>query len=424
MKTVRFALACLTLLAGCGRTDLEPIKHDASTETDGGPVMEGGTTCPSGMILCGATCVDPTDPNNCGGCGVKCGAMATCKMGICTPCPSGYSVCGTECVDLTGDSKNCGMCGMACTGMQVCASGLCSTACPIGRSKCGNDCVDVGKDPKNCGGCGVACQGGQSCVGGLCCATGESNCGGACVDTTSDPNNCGSCGTKCGMNEQCSGSTCGTCKKDVLVLSDNSTSANTALETAIKAAGYNPTFVNAGSYTGNPAATGFGSVVVTNGAQWYQDMPAAGQQAVVTAQGQNGVGVVTTEWFAYEIASGRYGSLKPLQLVTRQSGNYSTMTFTQSMNHPIWTGLPQTFNTAVQMGFNVSSQTVNGATVIATCSQCQNIGVAVKDGAGKTGRLVQIAHAGNFSTGGGAWTMDTNVTKMMTNAIGWAARCM
>lgn len=414
----------LFVLTACGRTDLEPLPlGEGGIVGDGGPVNEAGT-CPMNQIRCGNACVDPNDPNNCGTCNNKCSATAACKMGVCTECPSGFSVCNGACVDLQGDAKNCGKCGTACTNGQVCAAGLCSTSCPIGRSKCGNDCVDVSKDPANCGGCGVACMGGQTCVNSMCCAMGSTVCGGKCVDTSSDPNNCGGCGTMCTNGQQCSSGSCLSCKKTVLVLTDNQTTANMALQGAIQSAGFTVTMGSVSQYNGSPAASGFGAVLVTNGTEWFNDMPNSGQSAITGAQASNGTGVVLTEWVAYEISTNKYQTLKSLLLSPRQSGDVQKMTFTQATNHPIWTGLPNSFTTVFAMGFNKSSMLQNGATMIASCSQCQNVGVAVKDGSGNTGRIVQIAHAGNFSTGGMAWSGDTNVTKMLTNAIGWAARCL
>ena len=377
-----------------------------------------------GTIRCNNACVDSNDPNNCGTCNNKCGMGAVCKMGVCTQCPSGFGVCNGACVDLQGDSKNCGICGKTCTGGQVCASGLCSTSCPIGRSKCGSDCVDTSKDPNNCGGCAIACKGGQSCVNSICCPTGQANCSGKCIDTSSDPNNCGTCSIKCSVNQQCSSGSCLACKKTVLVLTDNQTTANTAMQNAITSAGYTPTMGSVANYAGNPAASGFGAVLVTNGTEWFIDMPNAGQQAITSAQSGSGVGVVLTEWAAYEVSTNKYQTLKSLLLFPRQSGNVQKMTFTQAMNHPVWTGLPNSFTTQYAMGYNISSMLQNGGTMIASCTECQNIGVAVKDGSGSTGRIVQIAHAGNFSTGGMAWGNDANITKMLTNAIGWAGRCL
>jgi uncharacterized protein YbaA (DUF1428 family) len=210
----------------------------------------------------------------------------------------------------------------------------------------------------------------------------------------------------------------------VLVLSDNQSSANQALQSAIMTAGYTVTMGSVSMYTGAPAANTFGAVLVTNGTEWFNDMPNGGQTAITSAQASSGVGVILTEWAAYEVSTGKYQILKSLLLSPRQSGDVQKMTFTQAANHPIWTGLPNSFTTVFGMGFNKSSTLQNGATMIASCSQCQNVGVAVKDGTGNTGRIVQIAHAGNFSTGGMAWSGDTNVTKMLTNSIGWAARCL
>jgi formylglycine-generating enzyme required for sulfatase activity len=65
---------------------------------------DGGTSalcCGAGTVLCGGACVpDQSDPNNCGGCGISCGANA-CVAGACLP-PScaatgpGLTDCGTN----------------------------------------------------------------------------------------------------------------------------------------------------------------------------------------------------------------------------------------------------------------------------------------------------------------------------------------
>jgi hypothetical protein len=399
-----FATGCL------GRTDLESSPRDGGSTpiTDAGPDV--------------APCTADTmnDPANCGACNNKCSTGSICKMGICTPCPAGFAVCANACADLGGDAKNCGMCGNACTGMQVCAAGLCSVACPIGRSKCGSNCVDVLKDPNNCGGCGIACKGGETCTSGVCCPSGQSLCNGACVDLTSDPKNCGTCGNVCEMGS-CSGSKCVSCNKNVLVVADQSAATND-LVNALGNAGFTATTASVSSYGGMPAASSFGAVIITNGTQWSVDMPNAGQQAIANAQA-NGVGVVMTEWVAYEIEQNRYQALKPLLLVPRKNGVYTKLTFTSQVAHPIWTGLPASFTTTNSMGANVSSTLVGGATSIATCPQCQNIGVAVKD-AMNQGRIVQIAHAASFMGGVQVWSNDANTTKMMTNSVGWAARCL
>ena len=73
-----------------------------------------GCALPVGPISCGGTCTfTATDPRNCGGCGIACGAGQICNGGRCG-CPSGTSACGNACVDLSSASQNCGRCGNVC----------------------------------------------------------------------------------------------------------------------------------------------------------------------------------------------------------------------------------------------------------------------------------------------------------------------
>lgn len=52
------------------------------------------TPCPPSMTACSTGCVDPTtfasDPDNCGGCGINCGANHTCVAGVCAKVFSRY----------------------------------------------------------------------------------------------------------------------------------------------------------------------------------------------------------------------------------------------------------------------------------------------------------------------------------------------
>jgi len=76
----------------------------------------GVKTCPPGQLSCDDTCADPaSDPQNCGKCGMTCGANFTC--------------CNGECADLQWDSENCGTCGMTCFAPAFCCSGRCEEWC-------------------------------------------------------------------------------------------------------------------------------------------------------------------------------------------------------------------------------------------------------------------------------------------------------
>jgi hypothetical protein len=78
-----------------------------------------------------------TDPNNCGGCGNRCGTGLTC--------------CSGACVSTGSSNANCGMCG------KICATGL---------TCCGSSCLDTKTDPANCGMCGKSCL--LGCSNGGC----------------------------------------------------------------------------------------------------------------------------------------------------------------------------------------------------------------------------------------------------------------
>ncbi len=191
-----------------------------------------------------------TDPNNCGGCGIKCSlpnATAACTNGMCTiaACTAGFADCdhnatnGCE-VNINGDANNCGGCGSVCklpNATANCAGGICGvSSCNAGYQNCNNAAADgcevnTNGDPNNCGGCGHVCNtpnGTPGCGSGLCtvasCNTGYANCNGNVADgcevnTTTDNSNCGSCGnaclTVCGgsgkdvTGTQCTASKCG-----------------------------------------------------------------------------------------------------------------------------------------------------------------------------------------------------------------------
>jgi hypothetical protein len=96
-----------------------------SSSTGGG---SGG--CPTYQALCGGQCIPTSvDPNNCGGCGVKCAAPSVCTGGGCaSSCLPGLQACSGSCVDAQNDNANCGSCGHACPSKQGCSSGACVPA--------------------------------------------------------------------------------------------------------------------------------------------------------------------------------------------------------------------------------------------------------------------------------------------------------
>ena len=120
-----------------------------------------------------------TDNDNCGACGVKCGAGQFCSGGKC------YCKDPCDCIDnFESDPENCGACGNRCPGgnhdwateahgRRTCRGGRCGFACEQGYADCNHDLFDacevnLQNDPQNCGACGHACLPGQACANGAC----------------------------------------------------------------------------------------------------------------------------------------------------------------------------------------------------------------------------------------------------------------
>jgi len=163
---------------------------------------------------CGSVCMDLQDPDNCGICGVRCGAEAYCAGGYCHPlldCALG----GANSAPDSPPFENIGNCRTDAGALGAC---------------CGPICKDLGADPLNCGSCGGTCP-----VGGVCsriglyacvddggallscpndapCPTGTNCVGGACFAPTCDgtqsfcdfngePGLC--CGAQCTRGDHC-----------------------------------------------------------------------------------------------------------------------------------------------------------------------------------------------------------------------------
>lgn len=404
------------------------------------------TACPNGDNICKggngkSSCVNVrTDNTNCGACGKSCTTGQVCFNSQCTStcgdAKTGQSVCGADggapyCANLKNDNANCGKCGVSCPSSQVCSNGACSSACTMDQTLCGGDggapfCANLQTDNAHCGDCAVACKALEACIAGFCtpqCTDQQLLCAGNppyCTDNLSDNNNCGKCGNVCPNNKPlCTGGTCtdGSCNRTALLLGDTNAASNAGYVSILQGVGFAVTSSVTTSYTGSPAASSFGVVIVSPGTTYSTDMNGGGQQSIITAQAAN-TGVIFTEWFAYLVGNNQYTTLKPLMLFSRGGGNTGNLTFTSTMAHPIWAGLPSSFNTTSQLGSNTGNSLVNGGVQIATCTQCTSIGVAVKD-AGQ-GRIVQVAHAAGYS---GTWWTDPNLSKMTANAALWAARC-
>jgi hypothetical protein len=233
-----------TTLRGCSQDDCTDAGDDQA--------------CTNGFC-CAGSCHSvyfSDDPDNCGGCGIRCPDGGACQYNRCvtascsssedeTPCALDGGVgtcCGRNCVDVYTDPQNCGVCGQicgcdggcpdgsACFAYDVCVPVVCGADsdgdyCLIDADAgttgvcCSGSCTSY-YDSQNCGTCGRACAPGDSCIGGSCAtlracnATGDyclvdggtpgTCCGSVCVDISSDPRNCGFCDLSCPAGSSCS----------------------------------------------------------------------------------------------------------------------------------------------------------------------------------------------------------------------------
>ena len=183
---------------------------------------------PAAPLRCGGACVDPsTSTSACGGCDVKCPAVAngtaTCAGGVCGfTCQPTFHACGGTCVARTDPTA----CGAACTacpvpagGVATCVGDACGITCTAPSHLCAGACV-ASDDPTACGAACTACpvppNASATCAAGACgftCRVGFDNCdanmlNGCETDLTSNPAHCGHCGTACTLLQTCVAGLC------------------------------------------------------------------------------------------------------------------------------------------------------------------------------------------------------------------------
>ena len=191
----------------------------------------GFADCNANPISNGCETNIGSSPTDCGGCGMVCGFVPRgtpgCTNGVCTvsACAGFFRDCdgvyanGCE-TDVSANLDDCGACGVACgafaNGNGACIGGKCTVlACNPPFRDCNqlfaDGCeADPNTDVKNCGGCGVPCQpvanASIKCVGGNCaidtCAGTHRDCDGlvanGCeIDISVDAANCGACSAAC-----------------------------------------------------------------------------------------------------------------------------------------------------------------------------------------------------------------------------------
>jgi hypothetical protein len=177
-------------------------------------------TCAQGQTFCGScreNSTFETDPDNCGGCAISCGAGSSCSAGGCVCGGATPTLCPNEnprCVDTTADPGNCGGCGQTCTAAAPdCVGSLC--ACEAPKQVCnGTTCVDLQTSEAHCGGCNQPCLvQGQQCQTGTCaCAAGFTACPVAspthCANLQTSEADCGACGIACPSGATCTTGAC------------------------------------------------------------------------------------------------------------------------------------------------------------------------------------------------------------------------
>jgi hypothetical protein len=235
----------ITNCGGCGTAC--PTPPNASPSCNNG--LCGIASCQSGHKDCdgnlgnGCETNATNDSNNCGGCGTKCptpaNASAACNNGSCGigTCSAGHKDCNADPADgcevnTDNDPNNCGGCGIRCSlpnASAACINGSCGVGSCNGaykdcNSTSGDGCeIDTANDSNNCNGCGNVCSvpnATPSCSSGSCrvasCNPGFSNCDGnplnGCeIATATDRNNCGACGRVCGFPNAAAGCAGGNC---------------------------------------------------------------------------------------------------------------------------------------------------------------------------------------------------------------------
>ncbi len=210
-------------------------------------------------------------------------------------------------------------------------------------------------------------------------------------------------------------------QKVLLVVDDDATGSQ-QLATALANAGMTVTksSVPSWQYSGTqPAPAGFDVIVLLagTGSAANTDMPAAGQTAIANFVGGGG-GIVVTEWAAFQVASNRWQTLKPLVLLSRTSGITGSLDYAVAQGfqtHPLWSGLPASFT--FPSGTNVGAMIPGPGVARVATSNLAGDGVVARDLV-NAGRIVDLSTAGNFAPN--TFT-DVNLQKLMVNACKWAS---
>jgi hypothetical protein len=219
-------------------------------------------------------------------------------------------------------------------------------------------------------------------------------------------------------NQDCS-------NENVLIIYDENNSNTQALKTALETAGMTVTLsdTNETGYNGtNPSPAGFGTVIHMNGSTPYDDMPLAGQQALV-AFVQNGGGYVGGAWNTFEFQfDGGLQSMRDLVLLTNYSGQYSSLTLTENASqsaHPILANLPASFTISNNISFENATAYPFAADPVTTLLSSQNGGPILAVRNVGQGRAVHFGIAPNWIAGDANFS-NPNIQQVYIDSVKWA----
>jgi len=134
--------ALLVLLSACSGSHPDVAKDGGGSDV----AEESAARDAPADSECGPNVDFTNDPNNCGGCGIRC-CIPQCTQGVCFCDGVGLTCCATDqrgndgcylqsvAVDLVTDPCNCGGCGSACPAGTTCSNATCvaadgSAGCP------------------------------------------------------------------------------------------------------------------------------------------------------------------------------------------------------------------------------------------------------------------------------------------------------
>lgn len=432
-------LLCDPSFGACSRcvtdSDCPGVYHCASGRCELDACEQGSGYCEgSGMYSCnssgsayqytscyyGTTCVEAE--------------QVTCEPWVCTPSTTECNGAATAVVTCSADGLSIESSIDCSETDQVCYQGTCQELeCAPSMNFCDGDSIYT------CAYDGLSSTLYSTCPSGTFCDPNLAQCidllcepdGPACNGTVATTCNAAGDGylgggTDCADTEEfCVDGECRECNGSILFLTDNDSTGNAAMQTALEDAGLVVNMIAGGvqTYTGTPAASDFGAVVYAPGTLYSSSMAQAGQDALVAAQAA-GTGFVANELAAYQMNNlGANPTLVPLTLMDWVTSTTTTSYTLTASGHPIWDGLPTTITITSQ---NASvGPLLNSGEVIATCLNCDSsgaypgAGVIVREGTG--GRLVSLNQWGNYT--GSLFYTDANLITMFVNAAQWAAGC-